>query len=148
MISTRDFNKKINEQLEKLESLDDKEKAEQIELFLIDYTASKLKELGVKVKKSEFSLLYLLHKLSDALKNDKERSEIFANYTYVLLNMLGKLQNSGILFENKTYDKLDGVPVSTIDDNLNISSIKSDQSCKPVNNTIYVHKILMKEMRK
>lgn len=148
MINTRDFEEIIKREINSSEfnSKDVNEKIELLNGIIKDYTRDKLSELGLE-ESEDISLMYLLHLLSEKLKKE-EQDEVFANYIYTLLNILGKLQKCGIVFEYKKDKKLEGLPKAEIDDDFKVSSIQVDESCTPVNNTIYVHKMLVKKMRK
>lgn len=149
MINTRDFNKIVMNKINSKE-FNEKNPNEKIQILnsiIKEYTVDKLTELGEHENSEDVSLMYLLHLLSHKLK-EEQQDEVFANYIYTLLTMLGKLQKCGIVFEIKKDKNLNGMPKTEIDNDFNVSSIEVDESCKPVDNTIYVHKMLIKEMRK
>ena len=52
------------------------------------------------------------------------------------------------LYKSLKDNKLEGMPVTEFEDNSKLSRINVDESCKPVDNTIFIHKMLVKKMRK
>ena len=127
--------------------LEGNKRIEILDSFLKKYTMEKLDDLNVS-SNDDLSVVNMFHKLSDSIKDNNERDVVFLNCIYILVNLLGNVQRSGIFVKSKDAYELDGTPVIEIGENNNVSSIEIDKSCSLVDNTIYVYKTLTKTLHR
>lgn len=144
MINTNDLYKKVNDNLNGENINYDSESLKKLNHLIKDYTIEKLLELNCSFDEIERhnTLNGLLHLLNDSLKNENKKNIIFNNYIFTILNCLGNVQESGILWQKHDGYVYQGNPSLELNNNGDIFMIKTDDSCSSVNNTIYIYRLL------